>query len=194
VLTSDAELARQALAGSQEAYRRLVERYAAAAVNVATRLVHDRALAEDLAQEAFVRAFARLGSYDPERRFSAWFFQVLHNVAVDHLRRKRLDTISLDALQEQGYPGPLTDAHASSPEADIERQALATAIGDALRRIRPEYRAAIVLRYQQGLTVMEIADVLQVAEGTVKTFLHRGRKELGAVLSAAGWRSPAEGR
>ena len=53
---------------------------------MAARLVHDRALAEDLAQDAFVRAFARLKTYDPERRFSAWFFQILHNVVIDHLR------------------------------------------------------------------------------------------------------------
>jgi RNA polymerase sigma-70 factor (ECF subfamily) len=171
----------------------LVERYAAAAVNVAARLVHDRALAEDLAQEAFVRAFARLNTYDPERRFSAWFFQVLHNVAVDHLRRKRVETVSLDALEEQGYRGPPTE-QSSSPEADMERQALAAAIAVALGRIRPEYREAIVLRYQQGLTVLEIADVLQVAEGTVKTFLHRGRRELAGLLSAAGWEPPADGR
>jgi RNA polymerase sigma-70 factor (ECF subfamily) len=188
VLTSDAELACQALAGSQDAYRMLVERYASPAVNVAARLVNDRALAEDLAQEAFVRAFARLSTYDPQRRFSAWFFQVLHNVAVDHLRRRRVHTVSLDALQEQGYPGPPSENATSSPEADMERRALATAIASALSRLRPEYREALVLRYQQGLTVLEISEVLQIAEGTVKTFLHRGRKELATALSDAGWK------
>lgn len=186
--TSDGELARQALAGSQAAYRVLVERYASAAVNVASRLIPDRGLAEDLAQEAFVRAFARLKTYDPERRFSAWFFQVLHNVVVDHLRRRRLHTVSLDALQAEGYPGPTTNAAASSPEAELERRTLGAALADALGRIRAEYRDAIVLRYQQDLTVEEIADILQLPEGTVKTHLHRGRKELAAILAAAGWR------
>ena len=185
--TSDADLARQAIAGSQAAYRTLVARYASAAVNVAARLVHDRTLAEDLAQEAFARAFARLRSYDPERRFSAWFFQVLHNVAVDHLRRKRLDTVSLDALQEAGYAGPSTAPSSSQPEADLDRAALGSALARALARIRPEYREAIVLRYQQDLTIEEIAGVLERPEGTVKTYLHRGRKELAAILSAAGW-------
>jgi RNA polymerase sigma-70 factor (ECF subfamily) len=184
---SDAELARQALAGSQAAYRALVARYAAPAVNTAARLVNDRALAEDIVQEAFVRAFARLRTYDPQRRFSAWFLQVLHNVAVDYLRRKRVETVSLDALQADGYPGPPADASASSPEAEMERGALAAALGDALSRIRSEYREAIILRYQQGLTVEEIADVLKAPEGTVKTYLHRARKELAAILSAAGW-------
>jgi RNA polymerase sigma-70 factor (ECF subfamily) len=187
VPTSDAELTRQALAGSQAAYHTLVARYASAAVNMAARLVNDRALAEDLAQEAFVRAFARLKTYDPARRFSSWFFQVLHNVAVDYLRRKRVETVSLDALQAEGYPGPPTDESASSPAIEMERRALAAALGDALGRIRSEYREAIVLRYQQGLSVEEVADVLQVPEGTVKSYLHRGRKELAAILSAAGW-------
>ena len=185
--TSDAELARQALAGSQEAFRALVSRYASAAVNVAARLVHDRALAEDLAQEAFVRAFARLKTYDPERKFSSWFFQVLHNVSVDYLRRKRVETVSLDTLQADGYPGPPTAA-AASPDAEAERSALASALTAALARLRPEYREPIVLKYHQGLGVEEIAEILQLPEGTVKTYLHRGRKELAGMLSAAGWK------
>lgn len=184
---SDADLAREALAGSQEAFRALVSRYASAAVNVAARLVHDRALAEDLAQEAFVRAFARLRTYDPERKFSSWFFQVLHNVSVDYLRRKRLDTVSLDTLQADGYPGPPT-APSAAPDAEAERSALASALTGALSRLRPEYREPIVLKYQQGFGVEEIAEILALPEGTVKTNLHRGRKELAEILAAAGWK------
>lgn len=185
--TSDAELARQALGGSQTAYGALVGRYASAAVNVAARLVNDRALAEELAQEAFVRAFSRLATYDPERRFSSWFFQILHNVSVDYLRRRRVETVSLDALLNSGYAGPADDDPASSPETEAERRALAAALADATGRLRHDFREAIVLKYQQGLSVNEIAEILGVPEGTVKTYLHRGRKELAAVLSAAGW-------
>jgi len=188
VPTSDGELARQALAGSQQAYRTLVGRYASAAVNLATRLVRDRALAEDLAQDAFVRAFARLRTYDPERRFSAWFFQILRNIVIDHIRRKRVAAISLDELQAGGYPEPPSENPESSPEADVERKELGRALEEGLQRIRAEHREAIVLRYQQGLTVDEIAGILHLPEGTVKTYLHRGRKELAAILSAAGWK------
>ena len=186
--TSDGELARQALAGSQQAYQTLVTRYASAAVNMAARFVHDRALADDLAQDAFVRAFARLKTYDPERRFSAWFFQILRNVVIDHLRRRRIAAVSLDELQAGGYPEPPTGDPESSPEADAERKELGRALTAALQRIRAEYREVIVLRYQQGLTVDEIGGVLQLPEGTVKTYLHRGRKELATLQSAAGWR------
>jgi RNA polymerase sigma-70 factor (ECF subfamily) len=187
VPTSDAELVRQALAGSQAAYRTLVARYASAAVNMAARLVHDRAVAEELAQDAFVRAFARLTTYDPERRFSAWFFRVLHNLVIDYLRRKRVATVSLDALTADGYAGPVADDPASSPEDELERRSLAAALQDALSRLRPEYREVIVLRYEQGLSVDEVAGVLDLPEGTVKTFLHRARKELAGLLEAAGW-------
>ena len=103
---SDAELAGDALAGSQAACGELVARYATAAVNLSARLVNDRALAEDLAQEAFARAFSRLASYDPQRRFAAWFLQIVRNVTIDHLRRKRLNAVSLDQLEEAGYAGP----------------------------------------------------------------------------------------
>lgn len=183
---SDAELACQALAGSQAAYRLLVARYAIPAVNLAARLVNDRSVAEDLAQEAFVRAFARLGTYDPQRRFSSWFFQVVRNVTVDYLRRKRVETVSLDELQASGYAGPVSSA-VNSPEAEAERTAVGWALEQALGRIRSEYRDAIVLYYQQGLPLDEIAEILAVPTGTVKTYLHRGRKELAAILSAAGW-------
>ena len=186
--SSDVELVRQALGGSQEAYRALVSRYSSAAVNLAARLVNDRALAEDLAQDAFVRAFARLKTYDPERRFSAWFFQILHNVAIDYLRRKRVRTLSLDELEAGGFPEPPADNPSASPQADAEQKELAAALTGALQRIRMEYRNAIVLRYQQDLTVEEIAGVLELPEGTVKTYLHRGRKELAAILTAAGWK------
>jgi RNA polymerase sigma-70 factor (ECF subfamily) len=187
VPTSDADLARQALGGSQAAYQELVSRYASAAVNVAARLVRDRALAEDLAQEAFVRAFARLKTFDPQRRFSAWFFQVLHNVTVDYLRRRRVQTTSLDDVDTSGQPVRSVPDPGPSPEAEAERRALAAALDAALSRLRTGYREAVVLRYQQGLTVQEVASILELPEGTVKTHLHRARKELATMLSAAGW-------
>jgi len=113
VSPTDAELVQQALAGSQAAYRDLVSRYATPAVNFATRMVRDRALAEDLAQEAFARAFERLATYDQQRRFVSWFFQILHNVTIDYLRRKHPPTISLDDLEETGALPPRRCFHRS---------------------------------------------------------------------------------
>ena len=184
---SDAELAGDALAGSQAACGVLVARHATAAVNLAARLVNDRALAEDLAQEAFTRAFARLASYDPQRRFAAWFLQIVRNVTIDHLRRKRPNTVSLDELEDAGYAAPSSDSADASPYRQAERGQLADAVDRALQRLRPEYRETVVLRYQEGLTNLEIAEILAVPTGTVKTHLHRARKELASMLSEAGW-------
>jgi RNA polymerase sigma-70 factor (ECF subfamily) len=186
VPTSDAELARQALAGSQTAYGALVARYSAPAIAIATRLVRDRAVAEELAQDAFVKAFRHLGTYDPDRPFSTWFFRILHNVAIDHLRVRRVDGVSLDARLDEGYPDPTRGLN-DGADVELERRDLARAIDVALTRLRPAFRSVVALRYQQGLSVQEVAEVLDLPEGTVKTHLHRARRELASILSAAGW-------
>jgi RNA polymerase sigma factor (sigma-70 family) len=183
---TDAELVQQALAGSQPAYHDLVSRYATPAVNLATRMVRDRALAEELAQEAFARAFERLATYDQQRRFVSWFFQILHNVTIDYLRRKHLPTVSLDDLKAGALP-PAAVSSADSPEAQAEQAALARALDVALASIRPEYREAVVLCYREELSIEEVAEIMSLPSGTVKTYLFRARKELAQILSAQGW-------
>jgi RNA polymerase sigma-70 factor (ECF subfamily) len=187
VAASDAELAREALAGSEAAYRELVTRYATPAVNFIFRFVRDRALAEDLAQEGFLRVYQRLNTFDPERKFSSWFFQVLRNITIDYLRINRLPTSSLDELTEEGNQGAAVDRDSASPEELAGQGELARAMGAALSRIRPEYREVVVLRYQEGLTQPEIAEILGIPSGTVKTYLHRARKELAGILAEQGW-------
>ncbi len=187
VAQSDAELAKDALGGSEAAYRELVTRYASAAVNFIHRFTRDRALAEDLAQEGFLRVYQRLNTYDPERKFSSWFFQVLRNITIDYLRVNRLPTSSLDELEEEGHRAAAIDRESASPEEAAGQSELAAAMSAALAKIRPEYREVVVLRYQEGLTQPEIAEILGMPSGTVKTYLHRARKELAGILSASGW-------
>ena len=193
VQRSDAELAGEAIAGSEAAYRELVTRYATPAVNFIYRIVRDRALAEDLAQEGLLRVYQRLKTYDPGRKFSSWFFQVLRNLTIDHLRVNRLPTSSLDELAEEGNQAASVDRASASPEQLTERTELATAMSAALSRIRPEYREVVVLRYQEGLTQPEIAEILGIPPGTVKTYLHRARKELAGILQEQGWAPPPQG-
>lgn len=187
VAQSDAELAKDALGGSEAAYRELVTRYASPAVNFIHRFTRDRALAEDLAQEGFLRVYQRLNTYDPERKFSSWFFQVLRNITIDHLRVNRLPTSSLDELEEEGHRAAAIDRESVSPEEAAGQSELAVAMSAALAKIRPEYREVVVLRYQEGLTQPEIAEILGMPSGTVKTYLHRARKELAEILSESGW-------
>jgi len=198
VQRSDAELARDARAGSEAAYRELVTRYATPAVNFTYRLVRDRALAEDLAQEGFLRVYQRLETFDSGRRFSSWFFQVLRNVTIDYLRVHRIPTASLDELEENGRGVPVADREGASPEELAGQGELAAAMSAALSRLRPEYREVVVLRYQEGLTQPEIAQMLGLPAGTIKTYLHRARKELAELLTAQGWApdsgEPASGK
>jgi RNA polymerase sigma-70 factor, ECF subfamily len=193
VTHTDAELVRQALAGSQAAYQDLVTRYATPAVNLAARMVQDRVVAEELAQEAFARAFERLSTYDQQRRFISWFFQIVHNVTIDYLRRKRPAVVSLDELEEAGHPRVDTNSIGASPEAGAEKAELARALDAALSLIRPEYREAVVLHYREDLSIEEIAHAMSVSAGTVKTYLYRARKELGSILSTRGWAAAPAG-
>lgn len=187
MVRSDADLVREALEGSQDAFRALVSRYARPAIGLAARMVRDQALAEDLAQEAFARAFDRLATYKADSRFSAWFFQILHNVTIDTLRRKRLPSVSLEELDAAGHPGIPSRARADSPSDATEQAELARALSEAIGRLRPEYREAVLLRYREELSVQEIAQVMAIPDGTVKTYLFRGRKELAGMLSVQGW-------
>lgn len=184
---TDAELVQQALAGSQAAYRELVNRYATPAVNFANRMVRDRSVAEDLAQEAFTRAFEHLSTYNQQRRFLSWFFQILHNVTIDYLRLKRPAIVSLDDLENTACRATGRTSAEASPHAQAEQAELAHAMDAALAQIRPEYREAVILRYREDLSVQEIAETMDLPEGTIKTYLFRARKELASILSTHGW-------
>ena len=180
---SDAELVRQALAGFQQAYREIVRRYQQPVFSVIVHMVRERTAAEDVTQEAFVKAFAALPSYDSTRKFSSWLFKIAHNHAIDRLRRAGPDLVSLEASAE----AELLPAEIDSPEKIAEREELADTMHAALNRLRIEYREALVLRYQEGLSQEEIAHVMDITEGTAKTYLHRGRKALAAEMTARGW-------
>jgi RNA polymerase sigma-70 factor (ECF subfamily) len=101
----------------------------------------------------------------------------------------RVPTASLDELQEEGNRGASVDRESVSPEEAAEQGELAIAMAAALSRIRPEYRECVVLRYQEGLTHPEIAEILGLPAGTVKTHLHRARKELADILAESGWKT-----
>ncbi len=184
---TDAELVARTVAGAEEAFRDLVLRYQRPVYNLIVRMVRDPALAEDLAQDVFVKAYTRLSTYDPRHRFSSWIFTIAHNTVIDWVRRGRLLAVPLDDVHESER-NRLFDRTDRGPEEAAVQSDLADAIDGALDRLRPEYRQAIVLRYHEELSHEEISRVMRIPVGTVKTFLHRGRAELARLLSEAGWR------
>ncbi|HEX2445406.1 MAG TPA: sigma-70 family RNA polymerase sigma factor [Vicinamibacterales bacterium] len=166
-----------ARAGAEPAFREIVRRYERPVMSLLARMVNDPALAEDLAQETFLKAYRRLNTFDTERRFSSWLFRIAHNTAIDALRRR--GPVEIEPDQEPAVPPPPDPVEA----ADLGR-----ALDAALGKLRPDHRMAILLRYQQGFSYEEIGDAMGIPEGTAKTFVHRARKLMAAALEKAGWK------
>ncbi len=187
---TDAELVALALSGSEEGYRCLAERFERPVFSILVRMVRDRALAEDLAQDAFVKAFRNLHRFDCGRKFSSWLFKIAHNTAIDHLRRKQLDIVPLERTSRD-QPAAAWEVVAASenehPDRLVEHSELASGIEAALGTLRPAYRAILVLRFQEELSYEEISEVMDLPMGTVKVQLHRARKQLARVLTTMGW-------
>ena len=185
----DRQLAEQAAQGRQGAYRELLTRYERPIFALIYRMVRDRTLAEDLAQEAFIRAFNAIHSYNPRYKFSSWIFKIANNHTIDHLRKKRLDTISIDgsphasSSEETAQTRIVVEATDETPEEYVEHRELGSLIERAIGELRPEYRNVVLLRHVEGYSYDEIAEILDLPLGTVKTYLHRARGELKSLLA-----------
>jgi RNA polymerase sigma-70 factor (ECF subfamily) len=178
---AEARLVAQALAGSQSAFEQILRRYQRPVLSLLVRLVGDAALAEDLAQETFVKAFRNLSAFDSKRRLSSWLFRIAHNTGIDALRKFKPQVVELDAGEPNTEP-------AAPPAADpVERRALGRALQAALSRLRPDQRTAVVLRYESDLSFEEIGQVLGIPEATARSHVHRARKELARFMTGAGW-------
>jgi RNA polymerase sigma-70 factor (ECF subfamily) len=153
-------------------------------------MVRNDSLAEDLAQEVFLKAFRALDTFDQRRKFSSWLFKIAHNTAIDQLRRRQLDTVPLEVPDpdEPNLVAVVPDARAESPASRAERRDLARAMQSAVENLKPLYREVVILRYQEGLAYEEIAEITDLPLGTVKTHLFRARKAMVAYLEARGWR------
>lgn len=190
-MKTDAELAASAAQGSQDAFRELVKRFERPVYSLVLRMVQDPATAEDLAQEVFVKAFRALRTYDSRWKFSSWLFKIAHNTTIDHLRRGTPETVPLEAGEDEegrgGLAAVLADESAEDPRAAAERRDLARSLERAIRRLRPEYREAVLMFYVHGASYQEICEVTGQPLGTVKTNLHRARKELAQMMAGLGW-------
>ena len=183
----------QARQGSEEAFTKLVEAYQTHVYNLCYRMLGEPELAEDAAQETFLRAFQHLHRYDSKRPFATWLLSIAAHYCIDRLRRRKFSMISIDEDEEDGG-FELPDADAPNPESEMIHGEQRARVQGLLKRLDSVDRAAIVLRYWNDCSEAEIAETLHLTVSAVKSRLHRARRELAGLWQKESPRSKPERR
>jgi RNA polymerase sigma-70 factor, ECF subfamily len=191
----DLELALRAKAGDIDAYRQLVERYQRRVLAVAMGIIGRYEDAEDIVQEAFLKAFRKLSLFKGESSFYTWLYRIVFNLAIDE-KRKRYRYVesstgdaqalaqAAQASQEKGLGRNTLHVASAHPEEELQNARLRTRIKEAIDELNPVHRAVILLREFEGLSYAEISDLLGCSRGTVMSRLHHARKRLQKALSS----------
>ena len=189
-MTREEELAavRKVQRGDASAFEELVAAYEKNVYNLALRMTGSPEDAEDMAQEAFLKAFNSIQSFRGDSKFSVWLYRIVSNVCLDFLRkRSKRQTVSLSAEDEDGEEVQIDLADtAQSPEALLEKKLTRESVQRGLRQLPPDARQILLLREIQGLSYEEIGETLGLEPGTVKSRIFRARKRLCAFLLAEG--------
>jgi RNA polymerase sigma factor (sigma-70 family) len=189
-------LVEEAQLGNEEAFSQLVAANQHKVYAMTLRMTGNPEDAADLAQEAFLKAWKNLGSFQGGSAFSTWLYRLTSNLCIDFLRKEKRkksfgDSVSIDAERAEGHSLELAD-HRLTPEDELERQELRQAISRNLQRLSAEHRQVLTLREMGGLSYEEIAAGLSISEGTVKSRIARARLALRRLLLEDGNFSPSE--
>ena len=182
------QLIRRVQAGETEAFEDLVRAHEKTVYNLALRMTGNPQDAEDMAQEAFLKAYRSLPEFRGESKFSVWLYRIVSNVCLDHLRRQsRRPAVSLTTEDEEGEAQQWDVPDESlSPERLLEQKLTREAVQKGLRQLPEEQRQILLLREIKGLSYEEIGDILELEPGTVKSRIFRARKRLCAFLLQEG--------
>ncbi|WP_221569339.1 MULTISPECIES: RNA polymerase sigma factor SigW [Bacillaceae] len=173
-------LVRSVKKGDQKAFEELVEIYKDKVYHIVYRMLGNVHESEDIAQEAFVRAYIHIEKYNEAHKFSTWLYRIATNLTIDRIRKKKPDYY-LDAELAGGEGLTLYSQIAVAeqlPEEKVETFELQDRIQKEIMHLPPKYRSAIALKYLEELSLKEISDILQIPVSTVKTRIHRGREAL----------------
>lgn len=169
-MTNEKDTIKAILSGNRDAYRSLVDRYQTGLIIYCDQLVRDRDAAEDLAQDAFVKAYTSLRTFDPDRAaFSTWLYRIASNVCIDHLRKSK--RFVRQAIEDAPMQESMTEA-----EINHIRETVA-------RLTPPEYRAVIEAYFWEGKTYAQIAATHNTTTGTVGTWISRAKAQLRKELA-----------
>lgn len=176
----DISIIKQCLDGETAAFGTLIDRYQGPLFNTALRMTGDKEEAADLTQNAFVKAYERLGEYRTEHKFFSWIYRILVNETINHLKqRKQTQSLEVETSSNEKLP---------DEEFDSKRQS--ARIEKALRELNFEQRLVIVLRYFNDMSYQEMSGILSLPEKTVKSRLYSARQNLGALLDKMGVVTP----
>ena len=180
----DLKIIESCLLGNTQMFSRLIDNYKNMVYNLAYRMSNNSQEAEDISQEAFLRAYQSLARFNPSYKFSTWLYQITLNIIRDKFKKKEIDYVSLDTPIEtddsEFYPQPADLTN--NPEQIIAQKEDAQAIQEAIYSLPLKYREVIVLRHLQDLSYIEIANILKLPQGTVKVRLYRAREQLKKIL------------
>jgi RNA polymerase sigma-70 factor, ECF subfamily len=178
-LDADQEIVARVRNGDREAFAKLVLKYQSRVLTLATRLLDNRSEAEDIAQDIFVKIFQSLHDFRGASRFSTWLYRITINHCLNHIRRRTRQQQTLVVTEPEDW---IQESPASNPHKTLEQKERWALVQAKLQLLSPEHRTIVLLRDFEGLSYEEIADVLQLESGTVKSRLHRARMELKALL------------
>lgn len=175
----DAILVEECLRGNNRAFETLVRRYQKPIYHLALRMVKDPEDAEDITQTVFVKAYEKLDSFNPEHQFFSWIYRIAVNESINFSKRqKRLDE----------YESGITAVQQLTPEENFRSAELSEYIGDAISRLKMDYRLVLVLKHFHDFSYQEMSEVLQIPEKTVKSRLFTARQQLKEILEKEGIR------
>ena len=171
----------QAQQGSDEAFTQIVETYQKPVYNLCYRMLGESTVAEDAAQETFLRAYQNLHRYDISRAFGTWILSIAAHYCIDLLRKKKFKMFSMDAENDDGMTFELPDASAPDPEAESVKRELHARLHRLLKDLDDTDRAAVIMRYWHDFSEKEIAQSLDLTVSAVKSRLHRSRRALAGM-------------
>ncbi len=174
--------ARAAQKGDSAAFMQIVDAYQRPVYNLCYRILGDAGEAEDAAQETFLRAYTKLNSYQPDRKFSSWLLSIASHYCIDRLRRRRYQLISWDDLP----PWRWLPATEPAPEQATLTRETVSSVRDLLEALPADYRAAVVLRYWHDMSYDEIADTLETTVSAIKSRLFRARQMMAQLAEETG--------
>jgi len=183
---SEEALIKQALEGDQKAYQLLFEANKQAIYHIIVKIVRNTEEAQDLVQETFIKAFSSLTSYNPTYRFTTWLYKIAANSSIDYIRKRRIQTYSLDQPIEtkDGQVSIEVPDMSYHPERDLSAKRQNISITEAIESLPEKYRDVIIKRHQEDKSYEEIAALLHVPVGTVKARIFRARELLKKKLKS----------